>query len=147
MRTLEQWLSDYSQDHQNPTNKKIHHICVPLIMFSLLGMLWAIPTPQAFHSLPYLNWSSLFIILALSFYLMLSLKTFLIMLILSIIQLAIIAQIATTGYLLAFSLGVFVVAWIGQFIGHKIEGKKPSFFTDLQFLLIGPLWVFQKIIT
>ena len=42
---------------------------------------------------------------------------------------------------LPVSIAVFVVAWIGQFIGHKIEGKKPSFFDDLRFLLIGPLFV------
>jgi uncharacterized membrane protein YGL010W len=39
------------------------------------------------------------------------------------------------------SLVIFVAAWIGQFIGHAIEGKRPSFFKDLQFLLIGPLWL------
>jgi uncharacterized membrane protein YGL010W len=37
------------------------------------------------------------------------------------------------------------LAWIGQFYGHKIEGKKPSFLKDLEFLLIGPLWVIQKV--
>jgi uncharacterized membrane protein YGL010W len=42
---------------------------------------------------------------------------------------------------LPVSIALFVVAWIGQFIGHKIEGKKPSFFEDLRFLLIGPLFV------
>jgi uncharacterized membrane protein YGL010W len=41
----------------------------------------------------------------------------------------------------ALSVSVFVIAWIGQFVGHKIEGKKPSFFDDLRFLLIGPLFV------
>ena len=43
------------------------------------------------------------------------------------------------------SLAIFIVAWIGQFIGHKIEGKKPSFFEDLQFLLIGPAWLLSFI--
>ncbi|MEG2033750.1 MAG: Mpo1-like protein, partial [Janthinobacterium sp.] len=43
--------------------------------------------------------------------------------------------------ILPVSLGVFVLAWIGQFIGHQIEGKKPSFLDDLRFLLIGPLFV------
>jgi uncharacterized membrane protein YGL010W len=49
----------------------------------------------------------------------------------------------------AVCLGIFVLAWIGQFYGHKVEGKKPSFFKDLQFLLIGPAWlmhfVYKKI--
>ncbi len=43
------------------------------------------------------------------------------------------------------ALGIFVVAWIGQFIGHHIEGKKPSFLKDLQFLLIGPAWLLSFI--
>jgi uncharacterized membrane protein YGL010W len=43
-----------------------------------------------------------------------------------------------------FSLTLFAILWLFQFIGHKIEGKKPSFFEDLQFLLIGPIWVFRK---
>ena len=43
------------------------------------------------------------------------------------------------------SLIIFVIAWIGQFIGHKIEGKKPSFFEDIQFLLIGPAWLLSFI--
>jgi uncharacterized membrane protein YGL010W len=40
---------------------------------------------------------------------------------------------------------VFVVAWIGQFYGHKVEGKKPSFLKDIQFLLIGPAWLLHFI--
>ena len=42
-------------------------------------------------------------------------------------------------------LVVFIAAWIGQFIGHKIEGKKPSFLKDIVFLLIGPAWLLSKI--
>jgi uncharacterized membrane protein YGL010W len=45
----------------------------------------------------------------------------------------------------AVSLIIFTGAWIGQFVGHKIEGKKPSFFKDLQFLLIGPAWLLSFI--
>jgi uncharacterized membrane protein YGL010W len=44
-------------------------------------------------------------------------------------------------YFLASNIVIFVLAWIGQFVGHKIEGQKPSFLEDVQFLLIGPLWV------
>ena len=47
--------------------------------------------------------------------------------------------------LFTISLVLFVVAWIGQFIGHKLEGAKPSFFKDLQFLLIGPAWLLSFI--
>ena len=47
--------------------------------------------------------------------------------------------------LLILSVSIFVIAWIGQFIGHKIEGAKPSFFEDLQYLLIGPAWLLHFI--
>ena len=54
-----------------------------------------------------------------------------------------------TGLKLEISLSLFLIAWIGQFIGHKIEGAKPSFFDDIKFLLIGPAWliafIYQKI--
>ena len=46
--------------------------------------------------------------------------------------------------LLWLAIAVFVVAWIAQFVGHKIEGRKPSFLTDLTYLLIGPAWVVAK---
>jgi uncharacterized membrane protein YGL010W len=46
-----------------------------------------------------------------------------------------------------FSISVFIIAWTGQFYGHKIEGKKPSFLKDLQFLLIGPAWVIENLFT
>ena len=49
--------------------------------------------------------------------------------------------------LLKVAIGVFVVAWIGQFIGHKVEGKRPSFFTDLVYLLVGPMWTLRKLYT
>jgi uncharacterized membrane protein YGL010W len=43
------------------------------------------------------------------------------------------------------ALVVFTLGWIGQFIGHYVEGRRPSFFRDLRFLLIGPLWVLAKL--
>ena len=62
----------------------------------------------------------------------------------------IVLQLETVSFfnnneLLLLYLLTFIVAWIGQFIGHKIEGKKPAFFKDLQFLLIGPVWLLSFI--
>ena len=50
-----------------------------------------------------------------------------------------------TRELLVLAIAVFVLAWIAQFVGHKIEGRKPSFLTDLVYLLIGPAWVLTKL--
>jgi len=144
MKSLDQWLTEYSKDHQNPTNKKIHHFCVPLIMFSLLGMLWAIATPNFFKTIPYLNWATLFALSGLIFYISLSLKVAFFMLINVTLQFYLITLLEKTGFLFYSCLIIFILAWIGQFVGHKIEGQKPSFLEDIQFLLIGPLWVFKK---
>src|SRR5262249_2722390 len=51
------------------------------------------------------------------------------------------AHAALGAWFLPSLVAVFVAAWIAQFVGHSIEGRKPSFFEDLQFLLIGPLWL------
>ena len=142
MRTLEQWLNLYARDHKNPTNQLIHKVCVPAIMLSVFGLLWSIPTPSIFRPL---NWAIIFCLPCLVFYALLSFKTMLLMLFVSTTMLATIFYINQSGNLFLISLSTFIVAWIAQFIGHKIEGQKPSFIEDLQFLFIGPLWVFKKL--
>lgn len=148
MKNIDQWLTEYGVSHQHKTNKLIHWICVPSIVFSLIGMLWSIPAAymQGFSSSPYavfVNWASIFIFAALLFYLRLSFMMFLGMAIISTLVLYGNYKLAALNLapLWLISLIIFTVAWIGQFIGHKIEGKKPSFFQDLQFLLIGPAWL------
>lgn len=152
MKTSQQWFDEYGESHQNHTNKTIHWICIPLIMFSLIGLLWSIPTPELFSQFVFpVNFGTLFLLLALLYYVLLSIPLALGM---TVVAAAIIAgnqflaqHISMPLWLV--SLIIFAVAWVGQFIGHNIEGKKPSFFKDLQFLLIGPLWlmhfVFKKL--
>ncbi|MCU6496392.1 DUF962 domain-containing protein [Rugamonas sp. A1-17] len=129
-RTIDTLLAKYSESHLNPTNEVIHFICVPIIVFTLLGLLWAA------HPL-----LAVAVTLAsLVYYFKLS-KPFAVgMLLMSTVMLALLAALPDKA-ILPLSLAIFVLAWIGQFIGHKIEGKKPSFFDDLRFLLIGPLFV------
>lgn len=141
MRTFNQWMDEYAVSHMHPTNQLVHKICVPLIMLAVVGFLWCIPTPEFFDNIPYLNWATLFVISCLGFYLTLNLAMFFGMLIQTVLMCVISHYLYQTGYLLQFCAVVFVLAWIGQFWGHKVEGKKPSFLQDLAFLLIGPLWV------
>lgn len=143
MRTFDQWMAEYGVSHRNPTNQLIHKICVPLIMLSVIGLFWSIPTPPAFESVPYLNWATLFIIGCLIFYITLNFIMFVGMLIMTAGMCWICAQLHEQGILLVSSISIFVIAWIAQFYGHKVEGKKPSFLQDLAFLLIGPLWVLR----
>ena len=144
MPSLQALLSEYGESHQNPTNKLVHWVCVPLIMFSLLGLLWSIPVPASIARLsPWLNWGILVMTLSLLYYLRLSGRLTLGMVLVWAIMAAVLRIVAAQAPLPLWfiCLIIFVVAWIGQFWGHKVEGKKPSFLKDLQFLLIGPLWL------
>ena len=150
MKNIQQWLDAYGESHQNKTNKIIHWICVPLIMFSLLGILSLIKfTTPIFSSYYCINVAHLLIILSIIFYFRLSSPITIGMIIYSALNLYIIHQFellyASQSILLMIYIAIFVGAWIGQFIGHKIEGQKPSFFEDLQFLLIGPAWLLSFI--
>ncbi len=143
MKKFEDWMNEYALSHKDPTNIFLHKICVPLILFSVIGFLWSIQSLGSF------NWAIIFIILCMIFYLRLNFKIAIGMLIqMSLMALAC-SFIEPTQKLPQVCLLVFILSWIGQFYGHKIEGKKPSFFQDLTFLLIGPLWVmrflYQKI--
>ncbi|MBT8441538.1 MAG: DUF962 domain-containing protein [Gammaproteobacteria bacterium] len=144
MRSAEYYLSEYAKDHQDPVNQVLHKICVPAIMVSLLGLLWSIPVPGVLAALgPYANWATAFIMLAMVYYAVLSWRCVLGMLPVVVISILAVRWLNTfTWPLWQTSLAIFVVAWIGQFIGHAVEGRRPAFFRDLQFLLIGPLWVF-----
>jgi uncharacterized membrane protein YGL010W len=143
MRTVTQWLGEYGASHQNPTNKLLHWLCVPPIVLSVMGFLWALPVPASFSALsPGINWATLIAALALVYYLTLSPALALGVLLAFAALLALTHALAQLPWpLWLTSLVIFVVAWIGQFIGHAIEGRRPSFFKDVQFLLIGPLWL------
>jgi uncharacterized membrane protein YGL010W len=141
MKTAQQWFDEYGESHQNKTNKTIHWICVPAIFFSSVGLFMAIPAEYFGHE--YVNWATIVIALGLIYYLRLSLSLFLGMAAISAGSYFGAREIAYDGreHLVTVCATIFVVAWAGQFIGHTIEGKKPSFFKDLQFLLVGPAWL------
>ena len=142
MRSLNQWLVDYSLCHSHPRNRLIHHVCVPAIQFSLLGLLWLVELPLP-GGLPHWlnNMATLLVVLAMIFYLMLSWRMAIGALLMSVAMLMVVHVLHQLGILFETSVVVFVIAWVGQFVGHMIEGKRPSFFEDVRFLLIGPLWV------
>ncbi len=127
MKSITEWFAEYSESHQNPTNKQIHWLCVPAILFSIIGIIA--------HFSTFLT--ALLLVLTLVFYARLDL-------VLAVAMAALLVVMAWLIYTLpvgvGFYIAIFVIAWVGQFYGHKVEGKKPSFFKDLQFLLIGPVW-------
>ncbi len=152
MKKAQQWFDEYGQSHQNRINKIIHWICVPSIFFSIVGLFASIPHAFMAHWFqgswaPYMNFATLALMLAMIFYFVISRTIFMGMLFVAALILWGNVQIAQANFmpLWLFSVIVFIVAWIGQFIGHAIEGAKPSFFKDLQFLLVGPAWLLHFI--
>ena len=151
MRKIDQLLSEYGESHQNATNKTIHWICVPLIFFSIIGLVASIPSGILQSVLgegnPYASWATVALVLAVVYYVSLSIPLSIGMMLFAVFCLFMVNIIIhlTVAPLWIISLAIFVVAWIGQFYGHKVEGKKPSFFKDVQFLLIGPAWLMHFI--
>ncbi len=148
MSKIDDLLEKYGESHQNAINKLIHWVCVPSIMFSLFGLLYAIPffTERSLYA----NWATYALLLALVYYMRLSKPMFFGFILIGGAMVYGVDAIYQMTYgdalmLALISLVIFVVAWIFQFIGHKIEGKKPSFLEDLQFLLIGPAWLLHFI--
>ena len=146
MRPVDAYLDQYSADHRNATNQWIHLLCVPAIVWSVTAMLWTVPVPSsllrpgaiaAFAMVAALAWywrmsRRLWVGIAIAFVLFAWIDWW-------------IASRYGMRTLLYSGIGVFVVAWIGQFIGHVYEGHRPSFFTDLVFLLVGPMWTLRKL--
>lgn len=145
MRSMQSWLDGYSADHRNPVNQVIHWICVPPIVWTVVALLWTVPVPSAF--LKPGAWAVFAMVLAFAWYWKRSHRLG------GALLVAFVLLALFTGWLfevlgpvrLRWSAAVvFVVAWIGQFIGHTFEGHRPSFLTDVSYLLVGPAWLMEK---
>jgi uncharacterized membrane protein YGL010W len=151
MRKIDELLAEYGESHRNETNKAIHWICVPLIFLSIVGLIASVPANIVQRFLgegnPYANWAFVVVVLVLIYYVSLSVALSLGMFLFALMCLYIVRVIALVDIapLWLVSVVIFIVAWIGQFVGHKVEGRKPSFFKDVQFLLIGPAWLMHFI--
>lgn len=153
-RLIDSYFYKYEESHKNSTNKLIHWICVPVIVFSILGLIWAIPFPHLDFLGKYngfVNWASFVITFAIYYYYRLSptLSYGMLLVVFGFSGLIVTLEKLHTNsnwpFMWQVCLVLFVVSWSGQFVGHKIEGKKPSFFDDIKFLLIGPIWLLHFI--
>jgi len=146
MRKVQSWLDEYALSHQNFTNKIIHWICVPFIVWSIVALFWSIPVPVFLYQYG-LNWAYIVMFLAGIYYMILSpaLGLGMILFLFLLSRFTLVMESTSSYPLWGIATVVFVAAWIGQFFGHKIEGQKPSFLKDVQFLLIGPLWLMHFI--
>ncbi|MEY3710115.1 MAG: DUF962 domain-containing protein [Burkholderiaceae bacterium] len=132
---LARLLSHYALSHQHPTNEAIHCVAVPAIMLSLLGLLYEIH-PVVFGA---------FMLASMVYYARISLRVLFLMAVWSLALTVLLLVMGDARLILC--LTVFMVAWVGQFVGHKIEGRKPSFFEDIQYLWVGPLFVADVLLT
>jgi uncharacterized membrane protein YGL010W len=145
-KALNSLLEEYGESHQNSTNKLIHWICVPLIFYSIIALVYSIPNEiliPIFGDSIWANWATITLVIVLIYYAKLSIPIAIGMLLFSAVCMFVCQYLSSTVdvSLWIIALVIFVAAWAGQFYGHKVEGKKPSFLKDLQFLLIGPAWL------
>jgi uncharacterized membrane protein YGL010W len=132
-RRVDLLLAHYEESHRHPVNERIHFVAIPLIMLSLLGLL------SAAH--PWLAYALL--AASMVYYARLS---FVFLAAMALVSTAMLAAVHAMGeHTLSISLTLFVTAWIAQFVGHRIEGRKPSFLEDLQYLWVGPMFVASKL--
>ena len=147
MRTMQDWLDSYSGDHRNPINQVFHWFCVPPIVWSVIALLWTVPVPSAW--LKPGAWAVFAMVLAFGWYWKHSRRlggALLVTFVLLAFFTAWLFDLLGPSPLRWLAVGVFVVAWIGQFVGHKFEGHRPSFLTDLSYLLVGPAWLMEKLL-
>ncbi|GEA06749.1 hypothetical protein KUL42_15100 [Alteromonas sp. KUL42] len=128
MRSIERLLQQYGESHQNKTNVLIHAIAVPSIYFVTLGLIWSIPVPE-FVAMFSVTWAHIISIPVLYYYFSLSGPIGAAMTLLTIACFGLVNLLVLAGIpVWQFCLALFIFMWVLQFIGHKIEGKKPSVF-------------------
>lgn len=142
-RRIDRLLAEYGESHQNPVNKLIHWFAVPVIFFCVLALLAELPFPGAWRVRPWLDWAVVAAALGTLYYMALSPPLAAAMAVFSAVCIALAhaLQAAAPPALWKIALVAFAVAWVFQFVGHAVEGRRPSFFRDVQFLLIGPAWL------
>jgi uncharacterized membrane protein YGL010W len=128
-RTVDRLFEQYGAYHRDPTNKAIHWVCVPLIVWSVLGLVWSLSPLAAYTA----------IAAALVFYGWLSLRLAAGMLLVLLLMLWPLTLLGSSALLVCAA--VFVAAWIGQFIGHVFEGRRPAFLEDVRSFLLAPAWL------
>ena len=133
-RRIDQLLNHYSLSHQHPVNERIHFVAIPLIMLTLIGLMFEIHPAVAY----------VFLAASMVYYLRLSLVFSAVMAMWTALMLMVVFAMGEHRLLICVS--VFVGAWVLQFIGHKLEGQKPSFFEDVQYLWVGPLFVLRPLL-
>lgn len=142
--SLDKLISDYESYHQNPLNIKIHVICVPLIILSLIGMLNAIPIAWGPIRIGHVVCALYF-----SYYIFYARPYALACFAMFVVLIAVDSQLAklSTPLYLGIQISLFVVSWLLQFWGHKTEGNQPAFIANkesgLHSMFMAPILVIR----
>jgi uncharacterized membrane protein YGL010W len=147
MNLAEHWLQSYGVDHTHPGNRLLHWICVPLMVVSVVGLLWSLPVPEHFARAPsVLNWGTLFLMATIVYYFLMSLRLALGMLPFLLGVILIVNWLAAlTPRLWALCTVLLLVASVGLFVGHQLEGRRGSVLRDLYYLMLGPIWLLATV--
>ncbi|MDB5003265.1 MAG: hypothetical protein JWQ34_1490 [Mucilaginibacter sp.] len=153
-RPIDVIIDQYASFHQKPANRLINYLCIPLIVFSVVGFVWSLPFPQlkflgVYNT--YLNWGSFLIAFSVYYYMRLSpiLSYIILLLLFALVYIVIQLQLAekSGGFVLPqVCVFIFIMANIAQFIGYRIEGRKPTFSDEFKFMLIAPLWLLSLVL-
>jgi uncharacterized membrane protein YGL010W len=136
---LQAHFSDYSAFHRTPGNKACHYVGIPLIVLSLFALLARVPLFDAGGFTVTL--AEVVLVAATIYYLTLDAALAVMMLVTSVV-------LAAAGRMVPVSaaVGLFVLGWVFQFVGHYVyEKKAPAFFRNFAHLLVGPLWILAKV--
>ncbi|HAD49639.1 MAG: hypothetical protein CMF12_13350 [Idiomarina sp.] len=144
-KTVAEHLAQYGDYHRDRRNIMTHLVGIPMIVIAILTLL---SRPEFSVAYLLLTPANLVVFAAVIFYIRLDIKLGLLMTVLLWLCLSLGRDIAAMSTLawLSWGIGLFIVGWIFQFIGHYYEGRKPAFVDDIIGLAIGPLFVVAEVV-
>jgi uncharacterized membrane protein YGL010W len=150
-REIDVLFAEYEANRQHPSNRLIHWVCIPMILFSILGLAWSVPFPHLDFLGKYngfLNWASFLIAFAGYYYYRLSpVLSYMMLLLVFALSLIVVQfekwELAGGPALWLVCTVVLLIAVTGLLIGQKIEGRRSSFLRNVKFVLIGPVWLLE----
>jgi uncharacterized membrane protein YGL010W len=139
----DRWLNEYAEGHTGMINIMLHWACSPVLIASIIGLLWSLPVPAVFReSAAVLNWGTIFLMAIVVYYFIISISLALGMLPLVFGLVAGIAWMTRLDTpLWQISFAGMAIAALGQYIGHLSEDGNASLMRDLHYAAIAPLWM------
>ena len=142
MTPIQDLFKEYEQTHRHPVNQMFHMICIPFLVWSVLGVLWSFKISYG----GLINGATIVVPLAILYYSTFSRQLAFILFLVGAVMLTFCAYFDRHSLLVLLSIIVFFLSWTGQLVGYHFEGMRPTFFRDLQFLLIAPIWIMARLL-